>query len=424
MKKKIITIMLALMIGGSFIVACGKKSSDSKKKSTREHNDTVEELGEYDGDEEMYGDIAYETTVANYKNNLSMDYADVESEAADEMYQRADPAAPSDGQDVNVDASKEMLVYRCTMSIDTLNFEESLTALKTKIAEFHGFIERETQSDGNNGNGRYIIDEEDKDYYYTATIRIPSAYYESFVSATEGIGTLRSKNSSVDNVATRYGTLKNDLEIYEAEYDRYMKQYNETKDEAIALEIQRELRNLSITISDIKTQMSMLESDVAYSYVTVTVHKVTEKEIKKEKEAPKEDDDFGTRVSKKAKESWKNFLGFLESILMFFISGWWAFLLAAIIFLILFFVIRRKVKKSKAAKAASRKALEAQQAAALAAVQVSDQAAEQAAPQTAVQASEQAAAQVSEQPVEPAAEQASEQAAEKAAEPDAAEDNK
>ena len=380
MKKKIITIMLALMIGGSFIVACGKKSSDSKKKSTREHNDTVEDLGEYDGDEEMYGNTAYETTVANYKNNLSMDYADVESEAADEMYQRADPAAPSDGQDVNVDASKEMLVYRCTMSIDTLNFEESLTALKTKIAEFHGFIERETQSDGNNGNGRYIIDEEDKDYYYTATIRIPSAYYESFVSATEGIGTLRSKNSSVDNVATRYGTLKNDLEIYEAEYDRYMKQYSETKDEAIALEIQRELRNLSITISDIKTQMSMLESDVAYSYVTVTVHKVTEKEIKKEKEAPKEDDDFGTRVSKKAKESWNNFLGFLESILMFFISGWWAFLLAAIIFLILFFVIRRKVKKSKAAKAASRKALEAQQA--------------------------------------------SEQAAEKAAEPDAAEDNK
>lgn len=412
MKKKIITIMLALMIGGSFIVACGKKSSDSKKKSTREHNDTVEDLGEYDGDEEMYGNTAYETTVANYKNNLSMDYADVESEAADEMYQRADPAAPSDGQDVNVDASKEMLVYRCTMSIDTLNFEESLTALKTKIAEFHGFIERETQSDGNNGNGRYIIDEEDKDYYYTATIRIPSAYYESFVSATEGIGTLRSKNSSVDNVATRYGTLKNDLEIYEAEYDRYMKQYSETKDEAIALEIQRELRNLSITISDIKTQMSMLESDVAYSYVTVTVHKVTEKEIKKEKEAPKEDDDFGTRVSKKAKESWNNFLGFLESILMFFISGWWAFLLAAIIFLILFFVIRRKVKKSKAAKAASRKALEAQQAA----LQAAEKAAAQAAPQTAVQVSEQAAEKVTEQ--------ASEQAAEKAAEPDAAEDNK
>ncbi len=419
MKKKIITIMLALMIGGSFIVACGKKSSDSKKKSTRAHNDTVEELGEYDGDEEMNGNIAYETTAANLsgRQKLSMDYgADAEWEAADEMYQKADPAAPSDEQDVNVDASKEMLVYRCTMSIDTLNFEESLTALKTKIAEFHGFIERETQSDGNNGNGRYIIDEEDKDYYYTATIRIPSAYYESFVSATEGIGTLRSKNSSVDNVATRYGTLKNDLEIYEAEYDRYMKQYNETQDEAIALEIQRELRNLAVTISDIKTQMSMLESDVAYSYVTVTIHKVSEKEIKKEKEAPKEDDDFGTRVSKKAKESWNSFLGFLESILMFFISGWWAFLLAAIIFLILFFVIRSKVKKAKAKAQARRKALEAQQAAL--------QAAAQAAPQTAAQASEQAAEKVTEQASEPAKEQNLEQAAEKAAEPDAAEDNK
>ena len=191
-----------------------------------------------------------------------------------------------------------------------------------------------------------------------------------------------------------------------------MKQYNETKDEAIALEIQRELRNLAVTISDIKTQMSMLESDVAYSYVTVTIHKVTEKEIKKEKDSPKEDDDFGTRVSKKAKESWNSFLGFLESILMFFISGWWAFLLAAIIFLILFFVIRSKVKKAKAKAQARRKALEAQHTIGQAAAQV------------ATQAAAQTSEIVTEQTVEPVKEQAAAQEAEKASEPDAAEDNK
>ena len=362
MKKKIITVLMACVIGGSFIVGCSKASD--KKSSKKSRSDDVEDY--YDEE------IAYETTVARYNaksNSLSMNMGDYEdaalesyAEYAEETVDPGDRSALQNAPDSNVDVSKEMLVYRCTMSIDTLNFDESLTALKTKVAEYHGFVERENQSDGNNGNGRYILDEEDKDYYYTATIRIPSEYYESFVSATEGIGTLRSKNSSVDNVATRYGTLKNELEIYEAEYDRYLKQYNETKDEQVALEIQRELRNLAITISDIKTQMSSLESDVAYSYITVTIHKVSEKAVKKEKEEVKEEDSFGTRIGKKAKQSWNNLVDFFEGIVLGIVGAWWGISIGLIVFLVLFFVIRHKIKKAKKNKLARQKALAAQQA--------------------------------------------------------------
>lgn len=356
MKKKIITVLMACVIGGSFIVGCSKASD--KKSSKKSRSDDVEDY--YDEEN------AYETTVARYtakSNSLSMNMGDYEdaalesyAEYAEETVDPGDRSALQNAPDSNVDVSKEMLVYRCTMSIDTLNFDESLTALKTKVAEYHGFVERENQSDGNNGNGRYILDEEDKDYYYTATIRIPSEYYESFVSATEGIGTLRSKNSSVDNVATRYGTLKNELEIYEAEYDRYLKQYNETKDEQVALEIQRELRNLAITISDIKTQMSSLESDVAYSYITVTIHKVSEKAVKKEKEEVKEEDSFGTRIGKKAKQSWNNLVDFFEGIVLGIVGAWWGISIGLIVFLVLFFVIRHKIKKAKKNKLARQKA--------------------------------------------------------------------
>ncbi|MBR6255465.1 MAG: DUF4349 domain-containing protein [Clostridiales bacterium] len=356
MKKKIITVLMACVIGGSFIVGCSKASD--KKSSKKSRSDDVEDY--YDEE------IAYETTVARYNaksNSLSMNMGDYEdaalesyAEYEEETVDPGDRSALQNAPDSNVDVSKEMLVYRCTMSIDTLNFDESLTALKTKVAEYHGFVERENQSDGNNGNGRYILDEEDKDYYYTATIRIPSEYYESFVSATEGIGTLRSKNSSVDNVATRYGTLKNELEIYEAEYDRYLKQYNETKDEQVALEIQRELRNLAITISDIKTQMSSLESDVAYSYITVTIHKVSEKAVKKEKEEVKEEDSFGTRIGKKAKQSWNNLVDFFEGIVLGIVGAWWGISIGLIVFLVLFFVIRHKIKKAKKNKLSAEKA--------------------------------------------------------------------
>ena len=356
MKKKIIPLLMACMIGISFIAGCKSKSEKSSSKKNRTAPEEIYEAYE------STADASYDMTINRsagasggnnyYSDGMSMEYA-AETEAgyledsSYDMEQIGDGNGVSGEADTTVDASKEMLVFRCTMSIDTLNFEESLASLKGKIEEYHGFIERENQSDGATGNGKYLTDEKDKDYFYTATIRIPSEYYESFVNSTSGIGILRSKNSSVDNVSTRYGTLKNELEIFEAEYDRYMKQYEETEDESVALQIQRELRNLAITISDIKTEMSMLESDVAYSYVSITLHKVTEKEIKqKEKEEKKEEDEgFGTRISNTAKESWDDLVGFFESIVLFFVANWWIITPILIAILVLFFVIRHKIKK-------------------------------------------------------------------------------
>ena len=416
MKKKIAAILIACMIGGTFIAGCAKNETQNRSKSaaakTAEHNYATEAYEDY-GDLEMdYAGVEADDYYDSFETTVAMDYDD-------EMYNAPDdgsgqtPGAP----DTKTDVSKEMLVFRCTMAIDTLEFEQSLAALNAKIAEYHGFIERQTQTDGTSSGGRYIIEEEDKDYYYTATIRIPSEYYESFVSATEGIGTLRSKNSSVDNVATRYGTLKNDLEIYEAEYDRYMKQYNETEDESIALQIQRELRNLAITISDIKTEMSMLESDVAYSYVTVTIHKVSQKEIEKEEEEVQEEDSFSTRLSKTAKQSWDSFVGFLEGIVLSLVAAWWGIAIALIIFLFIFFMIRHSMKKARKQAEAQRAAAEARHAEQMKAYQEA-QAAQQKraeqraeAEQKAAQAADQKAAQTSAQTTELKADQKPELAA-------------
>lgn len=329
MKNKRIAAIIAALTIAVAMAGCGKAASDTVayNKSGADNNKSVAEMTEAYADDI---DFAYE--------------ADAEAD-----YDGGN-TNPSGSTDVKVDLDKQMLVYRCSIALDTIDFQQTLTTLKTKIEEYHGFVERENQTDGNNTSGKYALDEDEKDYYYTATIRIPSEYYESFVSATEGIGILRSKNSSVDNVATRYGVLSNELEIYEAEYDRYLKQYEETEDESIALQIQSELRSLALTISDIKTEMSMLESDVAYSYVTITIHKVTQKELDEEAERiqdEEKEESFGTRLKDTAKESWKNFLAFLEGILLFVVESWWVLMILALIALVIYLPIRRASKKSK-----------------------------------------------------------------------------
>lgn len=304
------------------------------------------------------GEIAFDYDAGSNWDTPMPDNGAMREEVASRGYNQKG----SSEADQHVDLKSEMLVYRCSIWMDTMEFEKTVAALKRKISEFHGFVENEQQSDGTSETSRYRLDEKEKNYSYFATIRIPSAYYESFVSATEGLGILRSKNSSVDNVATQYGTLKNQLQIAQTEYDRYLQQYENTQDEKVALKIQSELYNLAVTISDLKTRMSMMENDVAYSYVTIRIHKVTEKELEPKEEEKKEEpeeDTFATRMSKTADESWKQLLGFLESVLVFLIMNWWIIVLVAILLIIVIFLIRfltRRAARIRAKKRAEEQA--------------------------------------------------------------------
>ena len=120
--------------------------------------------------------------------------------------------------------------------------------------------------------------------------------------------------------------------------------------------------------------MSILESDVAYSYVTITIHKVSEKEIiEKVEEEEEEDNSFGARLSRTAKGSWNKLLGFLQGIVLFFVASWWVLLVLAIILGLIVFFTKRGIKKSNEKAEARRKELEAQQRERLAAYEAARQ---------------------------------------------------
>lgn len=367
MKKKIMISTLILCLALSLFTGCGSSKSSEKRFSDSHNAASAEVLseigsGDFYAEETMAAADYAAGAPAEAYEEYDMEYA--ETPMADDnggVYRDPSSGNASAPDTQKADAKKDMLVFRCTIKVDTTDFDTSVQQLKLKINEYHGFLENEYQSDGSDYFGPYVLEESKKDYTYSATIRIPSEYYESFVSSTDGLGYIRSKSSSVDNVSTQYGTLKNELEIYEAEYDRYLEQYENTKDDNVALRIQSELRNLAITISDIKTRMSSIESDVAYSYVTISIHKVTPEQIEEVVEVEEKEDTFKTRVSDAAKSSWKAFLGFLEGVLIFFIQTWWGLLIMGIIALIIFLCIRRSIRKHAKKVEAQKKETEARE---------------------------------------------------------------
>lgn len=306
----------------------------------------------------------------------SKEYAATDDFAYDEeLYSASEEAdgvtldyTASEADDSGITTAKitpEMLVYRCSMGIDTTDFDYVVAGIKDKVVLYGGFIESERLYDNARSNGDYIVEKTDRIRSYTVTVRIPSANYNSFVSSTEGLGILNSKTATVDDVSKQYGTLKSTLEIYEADYERTMKEYEEAEEDVVRMYLQSELRDMALEIASIKTSMSSIESDVAYSYVTISVDEylvLPEPEIVE----PEPEPTFWTRLKDENKESIEALGDFLEGLLFFVVRTWWGFLFVIILGLVIFAIVRliiRACKKSAAKRRAKEQAeIEAREA--------------------------------------------------------------
>lgn len=240
--------------------------------------------------------------------------------------------------------SREMLVYRGTITIDTLQFDQSVEEFKKLLNQVGGFVEKENYTDdGERWDDYYAVEEDEKHNSYTATIRVPSAEYDTVMDGAGNLGDVRSKTSNVQNVTQQYGTYQSQIKIYEAEYQRYLKLLEKASEDEYALEIEQKLFDLQVKIAEIKSSITNLETDVAYSYIDLTLT-----EVKKYQERPekKKTSSFLDRLVQTCKNSWNVFLFLIEKVLFCIIYTWYYI---AVILLLLFviFKVQRKNPQSR-----------------------------------------------------------------------------
>lgn len=236
---------------------------------------------------------------------------------------------------------REMLVYTCNMTVDVLNFDEAIDRFKESLNSYGGFVETESYSDGGS-NSRWYREDQEKWQSYSATVRIPSEDYEKFCTAAAELGDLRSKNASVENVSSEYYDLSTTLEIYEAKEERYIALLASITDDEYAVTVERELTDLQIEIAKIKTRMNEIRTDVAYSFVNISIN-----EVKEYTAEPIKTDTFGQRLMNTLSETGANFLVFLEGLL-FLIIALFPYLVLIGIIVAVIISIRKRIKKKKA----------------------------------------------------------------------------
>lgn len=333
-KHKIIPIILSALL----LTACG---SSYNSKSTAAYDGAMLNGASMDTASESYAaDYDYESPAEDYDYSYTEETGSVSGEQ---------PAADYNSNNTDLKLEKEMLVYSCNLSVDVLDFENAVTSCKNYIDMYGGFIENENYSDGGS-NSHWYYEDSEKWQTYTSTIRIPSSNYDAFCNATGELGNLRSKNASVENVTREYYDLSATLEIYEAKEERYIALLATVTEDEYAVAIERELTDIQIEIAKIKTRMNDIKTDVAYSYVYLTI-----KEVKEYVAEPVKTDTFLQRLGNTLSDSGKTFLEFLEGLLFVLIYLAPYLVIIAIIVVII-------VKACKASKKKKEKKREAEKA--------------------------------------------------------------
>ncbi len=391
MNKKISKKLLTGLIAATLLctTACGssgsKSSSESSKQQSLDVSSSQSSKSALRGNEGL-SSYEYEAATEAAWNDEN-EYYDEPSQYAGETAKSSTNATNNgDGQGGTTNTlpviAEDKLVYHCSMTFESKTYDESVAAVKSLINGYGGFLESEdvytTRSYG----------DEPSLYVYNATIRVPSSNYNAFVNETGSLGNLLTQNQSVSNLTQEYSDLSAELEVLETKRKSYLSMMEEAKslsDMETLLMVDDRLTEVEISINQIKTRMTRIDNDAAYSYIFITIN-----EVREYKEPAPEG--FGDRVSRAFKNAKNGFVNKTKSFVLWCVRHVIPLGICALIIFIFWLAVihpyRKRTRDARKARKAARKARRAAGAQQTATTPAAPQTAQQAAttpaaPQTA-----------------------------------------
>lgn len=250
------------------------------------------------------GTSSYDGAYSNMQTSGSADFG-YYNEAMDEEYLI---------DTENTSAEKEFgdkLVYTCDITIETLEYENSLSYIRSRISEYGGIISSESESDG------------DYNWYYTdysgrsATrainleARIPSDRYNDFLNSLEGTGKIRNKSSNVENISKTYYDTAAIIESLEIQQERLMSMMDSASTIDEMIQVERRLTEVQMELNRNRTALSVMQTDVDYSTVTITLDEVVQYD--------KPTNTFLDRLVNTFAQAFDDFRDILEGLIFFII---------------------------------------------------------------------------------------------------------
>lgn len=217
------------------------------------------------------------------------------------------------GEEVDVTLSQEKLVYTGSLSIETLDYGETMKNIRAYIKQYGGIIEYEEEYDN------------DSTWYYSEsarrratknshlTLRIPTENFETFLTSMEGTGKIRSRSTNVENITRAYNNTASRIESLETQHQRLLEMMEEATTVEDMIIIEERLSEVERELKTYQNDLNRMDTDVKYSTIHLSVQEVME--------YTPEPNGFPTanflkRIQETWTYAWENFVYFLQQLVL------------------------------------------------------------------------------------------------------------
>lgn len=232
----------------------------------------------------------------------------------------------------------DKLVYTGSLSVETLNYTDTITLVREKIKSYDGIIESENEW---NSNYKWYS-EEDSSYgtrSISFTIRIPTDDFEAFLNDMEGAGQVMSRSSNVENITKSYNDNANEIASLEKQEERLLEMMDEATSVEDLISIDTRLSEVQSELTSKRNYQSSMDTDVEYSTIYLDISEVKEYSETDSNPILK---NFGEEIAETVTYSLQYFVYFLQVVLLACIR-----LLPFAIVVIIVIVIIKQIRKKQ-----------------------------------------------------------------------------
>ena len=241
----------------------------------------------------------------------------------------------------NEQDSESKIVWTGNISLQTMEWGSTLSDLNDLFAAHDVQILNVNESNGD--YSWYSAGSHSRDgrsLYYS--LRVPSSQFGDFFDAVGSVhGVVISSSKSRNDMTKTYNDNALKIQLLETEYETlngFMEQATSVED---MLEVRDRMTDVMYELEQLNNANNMIDYDAAYSQVTLSVNEVV---IYEEADA-----DFLTRVRVAFVNSWGDFAGFLENLIIGIISVL-PFLIVVAVIVCMIVRHNRKVKAKRKAE--------------------------------------------------------------------------
>lgn len=239
--------------------------------------------------------------------------------------------------DTSTAIEEEKLVYTANLTIQTLEYEKSITGIKQLAQKYNAIISQEDETDSYYDWYYSDSDRGSSTRYDYICLRVPSKSYEDFLDEVGSVGTVTAKSQSVENITSDYYDVATQIASLKKQEERLLEMYDECETIEDMIAVEARLNEVQTDLSSYQTKLNRMDKDVAYSYVNINVEEVVE--ISRTS-APTKTNTFKDRLINTLVYTKEATLQGLEDLLFGIIEHY----ILIIIIIVIYVVFRKRIK--------------------------------------------------------------------------------